>query len=100
MKTKTSPKVKTLSTGPARELMASARRNSGLADLAAALAVRASRWPWHGVYLRWRAGEYVGPFQRKWLAVTARHLSRRLEGRRLREADIKAVKPWPRRDQR
>ncbi len=80
------------------ELLRDVRRDSGLPALTAALAVRASNWPWLPVYLRWRAGERVSVLQRKWLAVTARHLAR-AKRRKLTEADIRAVRPWPRRDE-
>lgn len=100
MKARTSPILEALTTGSTRELLAGLRRDSGLPDLAAALAVRASKWPWHRVYLRWRAGEPVTALQRKWLAVTAANLGRRLDGHKLTEADIRAVKAWPRRDKR
>lgn len=64
-----------------------------LAALAAKLAMRISAWGWLRTYERWKRGEAVTLFQRRWLAFSMRRL--RGELRRVSHAEFIATAPWP-----
>ncbi|GAB4202174.1 MAG: hypothetical protein OHK0013_15080 [Sandaracinaceae bacterium] len=64
-----------------------------LASLAAKLAARISTWGWFRTYERWRRGERLSIFQRRWLAFSMRRLRGDLP--RISHAEFIATRPWP-----
>lgn len=69
-------------------------REQRLGSLAGALALRASDWGWRSIYERWRRGEPVSTFHRKFLAVSA-HYRARGRGEGFDHSIIARIRPLP-----
>lgn len=82
---------------PSLELYRPALPSRRLATLVGSIAARASDWAWWPVYERWKRGEEVSTFHRKWLAITTKNLQLQARERRLSMKGIRNIKPWPQR---
>jgi len=70
------------------------RPRDRLVSLLSTLALRADGWAWLPVYERWRMGEDVSVFHRRWLAISAHYLTHsRSEG--FDPATIAKLRAWP-----
>jgi hypothetical protein len=69
-------------------------REQRLGSLAGALALRASDWGWRSIYERWRRGEPVSTFHRKFLAISA-HYRARGRGEGFDHRIIARIRPLP-----
>jgi hypothetical protein len=65
-----------------------------VSTLMGTLALRASEWGWRSVYERWRRGEPVSVFHRKFMAVSAHYRARGRDGDFDHRA-ITAIRPLP-----
>lgn len=63
------------------------------AALAAKLATRVSTWRWVATYERWKRGDAVSTFQRRWLAFSMRRVRGELGP--ISHAEFIATVPWP-----
>ena len=82
---------------PGLDLMFAAFSGEQVEALVGGLAARAAKWAWYPVYLRWRNGEEVSMFHRRWLALSILYLHRQARGEGFCEDDVALARPWPRR---
>jgi len=69
-----------------------------IASLASQLATRARGWAWWPVYQRWKRGEKLSSFHRKWLALSAKRLAEGGGDRGWDQIAVPCVPLWPQKE--